>query len=132
MARKAPVCHIKPPVPAGDPDAVDAEYLPEARDMASLIALANALRRTALRSRGGFWGAGHGGTAVPLPPGGTGGTPKEEKKKQGRWAEQSRQTEKVKITNPDDPSVFVEIERINQIIWKDNVTGETFLWNRKK
>lgn len=131
MARKAPVCHIAPPVPPGDPDAVDAEFLPEARDLPSLIALANALRRTALRDRGGFGGPRPGSTALP-PGGSTGATTKEEKKKQGRWVEQTRQTEKVKVTNPDDPSVFVEIERINQIIWKDNVTGETFLWNRKK
>lgn len=132
MARKAPVCHIAPPVPLGDPQPVDAEFLPEARDLSSLIALANALRRIALRGRGGFGGAGHGGAAKPLPPGGTGGTTKDEKKKQGRWTEQSRKTETVKVTNKDDPSVFVEIERINQIIWKDSVTGETFLWERTK
>lgn len=128
MARKAPVCHIAPPVPLGDPGPVNAEFIPEARDMASLIAAVNALRRIAQRNSGGFGGP-RPGTGLPLG-GSTGASTKEEKKKQGRWSEQTRKTEKVKITNPDDPSQFVEIERINQIIWKDNVSGETFVWNR--
>jgi hypothetical protein len=133
MARKAPVCHIPPTKPATDAQApVDTVYVPQATDLASTMAAVNALRLVYLRGTGGFGGAGHGGTASSLGPGGTGGTVKDEKKKQGQWVETNRQTEKVKVTNPDDPSQFIELERINQLTFKDAATGETWFWQRKK
>ena len=52
--------------------------------------------------------------------------------KKPRWVEDraSRVTETVKVTNPDDKSQFVMVERINYIRWSDTVTGQTLEWRR--
>lgn len=65
-------------------------------------------------------GPGKGGSA-PRPP---------NPSKQSRFAEVNRTTEKVKVTNPDDDSQFVEFNQINTLTMVDTITGETWSWNR--
>jgi hypothetical protein len=48
----------------------------------------------------------------------------------GTYKQFSQVTEKVKVTNPNDPSQFVEIERIKSLVMKDIKTGEAWTWNR--
>lgn len=42
------------------------------------------------------------------------------------WIEDKRRrvTEKVRVENPDDPSQFVELERIKSTVFKNNKSGE--------
>lgn len=47
-----------------------------------------------------------------------------------RFAEVSRNREKVKIVNPDDDSEFIIVDRINSIVFMDRVTGSLLVWQR--
>jgi hypothetical protein len=47
-----------------------------------------------------------------------------------RFAEVSRNKEKVKVVSPDDDSIFVIVERINSITFMDRVTGSLLVWQR--
>lgn len=46
------------------------------------------------------------------------------------WQEQSRTTENVKITDPNNPSSFVVVQRINKLVMVDKVTNQTWTWTR--
>lgn len=50
--------------------------------------------------------------------------------KNTRWTEIQRVTKKVKVTNPDDDSQFVEVKRIQKLVLKDKVTGEEWVFNQ--
>lgn len=50
--------------------------------------------------------------------------------KQGRFTEVNRVTKKVRITNPDDEEQFVDVLRIDNLTFKDTVTGELWTWTR--
>jgi hypothetical protein len=54
----------------------------------------------------------------------------QKKPPQGRWVETNRVTAPVRIFNPTDQSQYVDVLRINQLTFTDNVTGETWIWNR--
>lgn len=47
-----------------------------------------------------------------------------------QFVETGRVTQKVKVINPDDDTQFVIVERINQIAFKDSLTGATMVWKR--
>lgn len=48
------------------------------------------------------------------------------------WAEKSRTTKKVKYYNPEDDQVWIEVERITQIVWVNRVsrTSLTFVYGQ--
>jgi hypothetical protein len=45
-----------------------------------------------------------------------------------RWLEKERTTDIVRITNPDDDSQWVEVERIIRLVMEDQITGDLWLW----
>ena len=51
-------------------------------------------------------------------------------KKNGAWKEDDRQVGKIRVTNPDDDSQFVDVEVINRLVMKNQTTGETWVWTR--
>jgi hypothetical protein len=55
---------------------------------------------------------------------------KQSKQKTSRWVEQSRQTGKVRVYNPDDHEQYVDVEQINQLTMRDQITGATWVWSR--
>lgn len=125
----APVCSIIPPDRPGEPTGRTVPTIPVASDMASLIAAVNAIRawinaqQNPQRQREDD-GSGRGGIIPPKPQ------PKQPQPKIGRWNEISRSTKKVRIENPDDPSQFVEIEQITNLVMQDSVTKETWTWSQ--
>jgi hypothetical protein len=48
------------------------------------------------------------------------------------FTEVGRDTEKVRVTNPNDDSQYVDIERINRLTMRNNNTGELWVWYRKR
>lgn len=47
------------------------------------------------------------------------------------WTEAGRNTQRVRIHNPDDYSQWVEVERITRIVFENTVTGTSFEWTYK-
>jgi hypothetical protein len=115
----APVCHDSRDQVITQPAPKKLPAIPVATDLASALAAIAALT-TIVRSltqppvQNNYGGVGGGG----------------EPSKPQRWTQDKRVTETVKITNPDDPSQFVEIQRIKSLTMKDGQTGETWVWNR--
>lgn len=125
----APICHVPVPTPIDQPEGIQNPSIPIATDLQSALAAINAMRLILMRlanlqprfdGRGG--GGRGGGSKQP--------SKQDPKKKIGRWNEISRKTSKVKVFNPQDKEQFVEVERINQLIMKDTITGEQWIWNR--
>ena len=122
---KAPVCLVQPVIDKTQPPSVDMPSIPQATDLASAIAAINALSmamRTVVRR-------------LPPPPiqpqgGTTLTTTKKKPPPLGRWNQVQRITEQVKVTNPNDPTQFVIIDRINNLVMRDSNTGETWVWKR--
>jgi hypothetical protein len=117
----APVCHVSKDQVISQPAPKTQPSIPLATDLASALAAIGALKKivenlTQPQPQNNTGGNGFKTTNNP-PPNGT-------------WQQQSRTTEKVKITNPSDPSQFVEIERINALTMVDTTTGNTWKWNR--
>lgn len=114
----APVCHIPPKTPSTQPNPVNIPSIPPARpDVQSLMHTVNAMRQVIMILSGqqGLRG----------PQGAPGNNAKS---KPARWSESNRQTEKVKVYNPNDKTQFIEVERINSLTMRDAVTGETWNW----
>lgn len=47
-----------------------------------------------------------------------------------REIRQERQTEDVKIVDPNDPEVFVEVRQITGLAFKENGSGKKIVWKR--
>lgn len=126
MSAAAPVCHIPPVTTTQQPTPVNIPAIPPAGpSIASLVASVNALRLAVLLLT----------NQHPQPPdnGTTNGFKlKNDPKGSSRWSEQSRVTETVRVFNPDDHSQFVDVERINKLSMRDNVTGEAWSWDRER
>ena len=137
----APVCHINPSQEIDQPAAKllasvgNPTDLPSAlRAIRQLTYIVNLLMgnypsRTGSGSRSGQLGDG-GIVTRPTKDSGSSKRNQED----GRWAEivEERVKEKVKIEQEDNPDNFVVFERINQIKFRDTVTGETWTWRRGK
>jgi hypothetical protein len=82
----------------------------------------------------GAQGANGGGSQGEQGSPGKAGTPGASGKspKKGRFVETQRTTSNVKIYQDNDSTSdnWVEIERINKVVWTDQVTGELIVWSR--
>ncbi|HEX6825730.1 MAG TPA: hypothetical protein VF077_05370 [Nitrospiraceae bacterium] len=47
------------------------------------------------------------------------------------WTEAKRNTQRVRIHNPDDYNQWVEVERITRVVFENTVTGQSFEWQYK-
>lgn len=119
-----PVCHIPPAtITTPQPAPVNLPAIPPAGpSLESLVHTVNAMRQVIIflsgqRGPQGAQGA-KGDPAKKNPP--------------VRWNESSRVVETVRIFDPNDHEVFVDVERINNLTMKDGVTGETWTWDRDR
>lgn len=123
MAAVGPVCHIPPVTVTTQPKPVNLPNIPPAGPtIDSLVATVNALRQNLIfiTGRQGPQGpqGGQGAAAKKGPP--------------ARWTENVRVTETVRIYDPNDKETFVDVERINQLVMNDQVTGEKWTWDRDR
>lgn len=119
-----PVCHIPPKtITTVQPPPVNLPNIPPAGNtVASLQASVNAMRQVIIYLSGqagprGAQGA-KGEAAKKTPP--------------VRWSESARVVETVRIYDPNDNTVYVDVERINNLTMKDGVTGESWSWDRNR
>jgi hypothetical protein len=98
--RVAPVCPISRPQTPPAQRGIAVPFVPRAYDLASAIQAVNALAMT-----------------VNTAP-----------EANVRWKEKERVTQRVRITNPDDDSQWVDVIRITKLIMQDVVTDELWVW----
>ncbi len=117
---EAPVCHLEPLVDIDGPSQPRMPVIPPIRgDIDSMVKALNALKmgyEILANQRGG-----------PDEPVGSSGF-KKGNSKVGRFNEVKRQTKKVRVSNPDDPSQYVDVDRINKLTMRDTKTGELWTW----
>jgi hypothetical protein len=107
MSTVGPVCHIPPVNNIQQPTAHDLTSVSPAQpNIQSLTATVNQLRQIVIN-------------LLNRP-------------NNGQWVEESRVTERVKVTNPNDATQFVMVDRINQLIMVDRVSGQRWTWNRTR
>ena len=122
----APVCLIEPVISDQQPDEAKFPPIPQAVDLASAMRAINTLSgivRTIIGQVGpssNTGGSGSGGSG--------GGGSKKKPAPQGRWIQKSITRKDVKVTNPDDPSQFVIVSRVENLTMRDTVTGEAWTW----
>lgn len=124
MTAVGPVCHIPPQtITTEQPPPLNLPSIPPAGPtLQSLTATVNAMRQVILflsgqRGPQGAQGA-QGKPAKKDPP--------------QRWTESARTVETVRVFDPNDSSVYVDVERINNLTMKDGVTGEVWTWDRDR
>ena len=122
----APVCEIQPVISTEQPTAPALPAIPVATDLASALGALNAI---------GMWIR----QATPIltqlaRQGGISGfkTKSSGKKagQQGRWTPVQQQYKTVRVTNPNDPSQYVDIQQIETLTMGDTITGEKWVWTR--
>lgn len=116
MPVTAPVCAVSANETIQQPKPVQYPSIPVATDLPSAIAAINAMRQVVQKLSGGFTTSSSGKKNTPAPP-------------QTTFTEISRATKTVRITNPNDPTQFIDVERISSLTLKDSQTGETWGWN---
>ena len=122
MSNTAPVCEIQPVISTAQPAPPKVPSIPPATDLASALNAINALA-AAMR-----YVLSHLPPPNPNPQGSGGGNT--QAPALGRWNQVNRSTAQVKVTNPQDPSQYVIIDRINSLTMRDSKTGETWVWSR--
>jgi hypothetical protein len=129
MTSVGPICHLPPATDTkSQPGPQTLPSVPPAQpNIASLTATVNALRQAVNYLAGRQGVKGSQGQINNF-------TTKQNDKKSGRWTEQARTTEKVKVyqNNDNTSQNWVEVERINQLKMKDSVTGEVWTWDRER
>lgn len=116
----APVCHIPPvPPPTTQPTGNRLPSIPAATDLASALRAISAMRQAIQQLS----------NQITQDNGVINGF--RTKQNQGAtWTEDRRVTENVRITNPEDDSQYIDVERINMLRMKNKDTGQTWTWNR--
>lgn len=129
----APVCHVNTSnVPLKQPPPVQLPSIPvPTANLQSLLATVQVLKKIVERLAGQIQTTppGQVGAVTPrvqtTPAGGAGsnrgGT-------SARWTVVDQQTEKVKVTNPQDSSQFVIVQRTTRLVLQDSVTGEQWVY----
>lgn len=114
------VCHIPGLTPPQQPTGPAFLPVPEAHDLPSLIQAVNAIRQNLQRLQNQNTPLGKGGQSKNTPT------------KPNRWTEDpgSRVTTKVRVTNPNDSTQFVDVEQVTSIGMKDGITGDMWKWTR--
>lgn len=121
----APVCHIAPVEVVTPHPPVNIPSIPPAGPtLPSIAASVNAMRQVIMLISGQYGNQG--------PRGAPGAAAQSRKAPPARWTESVRVVETVRIFDPNDHSVFVDVERINSLGMKDKVTGEMWTWDRNR
>ena len=121
----APVCPVsRGQVPAAQPP-TQAPQIPLASDLPSAIA---ALAQMILAQQLPQVSANNVAPAYPAPIPGTGSGAGAGTSKRPGWVEIGRSLEPHRIYNPDDDSVFVELERITYLQFQESKTQTLLTW----
>lgn len=115
----APICHIPPPEQPPNSTAPSLPSIPLATDLKSALMALNAIRQILNTITS---------SSKPLVTNNV--TTKNPDKNGSTWVEISRVNETVKVTNPNDDSQYVEVQRINKLVMQDQKTGQKWTWNR--
>lgn len=119
----APVCPVSRSQAVAAMPAVRVPSIPVAVDLPSAIAALNQII-TLLPQVIGPLPSNNLYPALPVPSPANGGG----KLKKPRWVEQGRNMPTMRISNADDNDAWVEIDVIEQIIWRDETSGNTLVW----
>jgi len=126
---QAPVCHLPPTsdIPEGAGLNLPAIPAPDG----TIEGMMNSLN-SLIQGYNGLAGFGPfgGASASASASGGAAGGFKTKDQKGGRFIERSRQTKKVRVTNPDDENQWVDVMVITALTMVDTKTGETWDWTR--
>lgn len=120
MTAQAPICHVPPEVAHDQPKPVALPAIPVAEPtIASLTATVNAMRQVIMILSG----------QLAQGPQGPRGAAGQNANAKGTWTEAARVTENVVITNPNDSSQSVTVQRINRLVMRNKDTGQTWEYN---
>lgn len=118
----APFCNVKGTVVVPGQTAPVIQPVPVANDLKSLIKAVAALTNNfnAMNNQ------------LANQSFSSGFTTKKDPSKAPTWIEDrgKRVMDKVKVTNPDDPNQFVEVEQIKSFTMKNVKDGTTWVWKR--
>jgi hypothetical protein len=120
MAATPPVCHIPPVTQTTQPGPQALPNIPPAQPtIASLTATVNALRQLVMILAGQQGPQGPNGAQGKAAPAGS-------------WKQKSISTSKVKVYQNNDPStgVFVEVQRIDNLVMGNSDTNQTWTFQR--
>lgn len=127
MSDQGPVCHVPPANLPGNPQSHNLPGLGSVQpNIPSLVRAVQDLQR-AVRVLAG--------QVNPIVPGATSNGFKSKQDKptdQGRWIEQDRVTETVRVFNPQDHDQYVDVQQINKLTMRDPITKETWVWDRNR
>ena len=127
----APICSIEPIIKPDQPDPSKYPPIPQATDLASALRAINALTQI-VRNLTGQTGVtvvnnrfitnitGQGGKTIPPKP--------NKPPPVGRWVQSSITRKDVTITDPDSGASIV-VSRVQNLVMKDTVTGEQWVYN---
>lgn len=131
----APVCPISRSQAVPGQPGIMLPSIPKAMDLPSVIMAVNAITQILINMTvppraGGVSPIQLGTPALAKPTGGVAASGVSGKASRGTWFETDRQTEVVKVVNPDDDTQFVTFERINSITMTNSSTNESLTWTR--
>lgn len=116
----APVCHIPPVPPATtQPTGTRLPSIPAATDLSSALRAIAAMRQAIQQLS----------NQITKDNGVINGF-RQDRNQGATWTEDSRVTETVRVTNPQDENQYVDVERINSLSMKNRDTGQTWKWKR--
>ena len=129
----APICNAKaePPEFFTKPPRLPHFAVPNERQPRSLVTAIQQLQQAlaAITSPvpvnntppigGGFAGGPQGAVGGATSPG--------QQNQPGQWTEKSRETQNVKVVNPDDDSQFVIVKEIKTLTMENSTTGESIV-----
>ena len=116
----APVCNINPPAPTAEPQVSSLPAIPVATDLASALRAINTISQIiqAMTNQ-------NSDNSFPQKP-------IISTKKDANFHEvvARRIIKKMKITDPNDSSVFVEVKQITGLTFLNKVTGQAINWKQ--
>jgi hypothetical protein len=120
---QAPICYINPPAPTAEPLAPTIPAIPPATDLQSALAAIAALTQIvrALASQFPVTGGGRITDLTVIPA-----------KKKNNFYEvvQKRTVKKVRVTNPNNPSQFVDVNQITGLTFENKLTKQQIDWSQ--
>ena len=120
MSNAAPVCEIQPVISTAQPAPSSLPAIPVATDLPSALQAIQALTMWVRQAR----------PLLNPQPQQSQGLAKNQQPTSGGWKRVSQQYKTVRVTNPNDPSQYVDVQQIESLIMSHPTTGETWTWSR--
>jgi hypothetical protein len=129
----APICPVPGAEPIGQPGGANIPSIPVANDLESAIAAVNTMRIAIGMLAGHIRPSNK--QVKPGHQGGSFGSHTKDSNnagKNGNWNEIKRTVKRVRVSNPDDESQFVDVDRIDNFTMRHRISGDTWVWNRNR